>query len=318
MKRAFVCVAVCAALFLGACGGETKVKKEEVQTLVFADLTWTSVQVHNRIVAFIAENGFGGYKADYTPGDTLVTLNGVMNGDIDIDMESWHSNFREAYDKGMASGDLIDLGKNLPDAPQGWWVPRYLVEGPDALAPDLKGLEDLPKYWELFKDPEDRSKGLIYMGITGWACTEISEDMFSQYGLGETYNQSIPGSSAALAASMVGAYQKGEPWVGYYWAPTAVMGRLDMVRLKGSEFEAADVNILVNKNMPEKAPDVVELLKKYSTTVEQNNEFLAKMEEMQWDTQKTAEWFLKEHSEIWTPWVSEEVASRVKSALAEL
>ncbi len=317
MKRAFLCIAVIGAVFLGACGDEKPAEKE-VQTLVFADLTWTSVQVHNRIAAFIIENGIGGYKAEYTPGDTMVTLNGIMSGDIDIDMESWHSNFRDAYEKGIASGDLIDLGKNLPDAPQGWWVPRYLVEGTDALAPNLKGLEDLPQYWELFKDPEDRSKGIVYLGAAGWQSTKVSEEKFREYGLGETYNQSIPGSSAALAASMVGACKKGEPWVGYYWAPTAVLGRLDMVLLKGSEFEPADVNILVNKDMPDKAPDVVEFLKKYATTVEQNNKFLAKMEEMEWDAGQTAEWFLKERPDVWTAWVSEEVAARVKSALAEL
>jgi glycine betaine/proline transport system substrate-binding protein len=64
----------------------------DVQTIVFADVSWDSVQVHNRIVAFIMENGFDGYKADYMPGDTLPLANGLVQGDIDVNMESWHSN----------------------------------------------------------------------------------------------------------------------------------------------------------------------------------------------------------------------------------
>ncbi len=291
---------------------------EGVETLVFGDLSWNSVLVHNRIAAFIIENGIGGYEVEFTAADTLVTINGVLQGDIDVDMESWHSNFLEVYEKGIASGEIVDLGKNLPDAPQGWWVPRYLIEGPNALAPDLDGVEDLNKYWELFKDPEDPSKGIVYLGTAGWAATEISEGFFEENNLGDNFNQGIPGSAAALAATMVGAYEKGEPWVGYYWAPTAILGRLDMVRLKGSEFEPADVNILVNKSVLERAPDVVEFLKKYGTSVDDNNEFLAKMEEMDWEAQEAAIWFLEEKEEIWTEWVSPEIQEKVKNALAAL
>jgi len=284
-------------------------------TIVFGDVSWDSVQVHNRIAAFIIENGIGGFKTDFVPGDTLPIINGILMGDIDVDMESWHSNFPEVYKKGIDSGDMVDLGKNMPDAPQGWWIPRYLVEGSGAMAPNLKSVADLPEYAELFTDPEDRNKGIIYGGVAGWSQMMVSEQIFADNNLEETFNLGIAGSNAALAATMVGAYEKKEAWVGYYWAPTAILGRLDMVRLKGSEYDPAAVNILVNKSMLEKAPAVVEFLKKYSTTVDDNNEFLAKMDDNGWDTQETAEWFLKNKESVWTKWVSPEVADKVKAAL---
>ncbi len=287
----------------------------EVTTIVFGDVSWDSVQVHNRIMAFIIENGLEGYKADFIPGDTLPIINGVLQGDVDVDMESWHSNFPEAYQKGIDSGDMVDLGKNMPDAPQGWWVPRYVVEGPDALAPELNSVADLPKYADLFRDPEDRSKGLIYGGVAGWSQMAISEQIFEDFGLEDTFNLGIAGSNAALAGTMAGAYAKGEAWVGYYWAPTAILGKLDMVRLKGSEYDPAKVNILVNKSMLEKAPEVVEILREYNTTVDENNEFLAVMDDNDWDTTQTAEWFLRNKEEVWTKWVSANVAEKVKSAL---
>jgi glycine betaine/proline transport system substrate-binding protein len=285
------------------------------KTIVFGDVSWDSVQVHNRIMGFIIENGLDGYKADYIAGDTMPIVNGVIQGDIDVDMESWHSNVPEIYKKGVDSGDLVDLGKNMPDAPQGWWVPRYLVEGPDAKAPGLKSIADLPQYAHLFKDPEDPSKGIVYAGVAGWGQLTTGEEYFEQYGLGETFNMGVAGSGTALAGTMVGAYHKNEAWVGYYWAPTAVLGKLDMVRLKGSEYPPADVNILVNSSMLEKAPDIVEILEKYSTTVNDNNEFLAKMEDEGWDAAQTAEWFLKNKEDVWTKWVSSEVAEKVKAAL---
>jgi glycine betaine/proline transport system substrate-binding protein len=284
-------------------------------TIVFGDISWDSIQVHNRIVGFIIENGLTGYKADYIPGDTMPIINGIIQGDVDVDMESWHKNIPEIYKKGIDSGNMIDLGKNLPDAPQGWWIPRYLVEGSDAPAPNLKSIADLPKYAHLFKDPEDPSKGIIYGGVAGWGQLTTSEEFFDQYNLHDTFNMGIAGSGTVLAGTMVGAYKKKEAWCGYYWAPTPVLGKLDMIRLAGSEYPPADINILVNKSMLEKAPDVVEILKKYSTTVEDNNEFLAKMDNEGWDTQQTAEWFLKNKEEVWTKWVSSEVAEKVKAAL---
>ena len=297
-------------VFVG-CGKE---KAEE--NLVFADLSWDSVQVHNRIAAFIIQNGIGNYTVEYMPGDTIPTINGVTQGDIDIDMESWHSIARDVYDKGIASGNLIDLGKNMPDAPQGWWIPRYIVEGDNAPAPDLKHIKDLPKYWKLFKDKEDPSKGIVYLGAAGWGCTKVSEGFFEEYNLGDTFNGGLPGSGAALAATMVGAYKKKQPWVGYYWAPTPILGKLDMVRLKGSEFEPADVNILVNKSMLERAPLVIEFLKKYKTSVDENNEFLGVMDDNEFDAEETALWFLKNKETVWMKWVSSDVAEKVKSALA--
>ena len=61
-----------------------------VETIVFGDVSWDSVQVHNRIMAFIIENGLTGYKADFVPGDTLPILNGLKQGDIDVEIGRAH------------------------------------------------------------------------------------------------------------------------------------------------------------------------------------------------------------------------------------
>ena len=36
------------------------------------------------------------------------------------------------------------------------------------------------------------------------------------------FNLVDPGSGGALAGSIAEAYEKGEGWLGYYWAPTAI------------------------------------------------------------------------------------------------
>ncbi|MEX2442384.1 MAG: glycine betaine ABC transporter substrate-binding protein [Alkalispirochaeta sp.] len=292
----------------------------DAQTVVFADNNYESIQVHNRIAAFILENGYGGISADYIPGDTIPLVNGLAAGDIDVYMESWHENFQEVYDEFTNSGDIVNIGANMPPAPQGWYVPRYMVEGDpergiEPVAPNLTSISDLPEYWELFRDPENPDRGRIIVGPPGWKATEMSQEMMEENGLYETYTDVLPGSGTALVASMTSAYERGNPWVGYHWEPTAIIGRLDMVMLEGSEFPPTSVDILVNGEFAESNPEIIAFLEEYGTSLAQNNDMLAQMEDEGLDFQETAEYFLREYEDAWTEWVSQDVANRVRAAL---
>ena len=300
--------------------------------LVFADLNWDSVQVHNRIAKLVLENGYG-YTVQFTPGATITLFTGLERGDVDVNMECWVENQQEAYDKAIAAGTVIDLGANFPDSWQGWLVPTYVIKGDPKrgikpMAPDLKSVFDMPKYWELFKDPEDPDKGRFFTCVPGWECEKINEKKVKAYNLDETYNVFAPGSDAALNGSMAAAYKKGQPWFGYYWAPTWVLGKFDMTPLAepaydpakwGTSYDCAypavKVNIVVNAELPKKAPEVVEFLKNYETTQAIANKFLAYMQDNNASTEDAAKWFLKNYESLWTGWVPAEVATKVKASL---
>jgi glycine betaine/proline transport system substrate-binding protein len=302
------------------------------KTLVFADLNWDSAQVHNRIAAFIIEKGYG-YKPEFMPGATITLFAGLQRGDVDINMECWVDNQQEAYDKGIAAGKVIDLGSNFPDSWQGWLVPTYVIKG-DAkrgikpMAPGLRSIEDMPKYWKLFQDRENPTHGRFYSCIPGWECQKINEKKFKAYGLDKTYTIFLPGSDAALNGSMVAAYKKGEPWFGYYWAPTWVLGKMDMTPVEEPPYDkkvwdanyacaypSVRVNIVINAGLQKSAPEIVEFLKKYETTQAMANKFLAYMREKVVDTQSAAFWFLMNYEDQWTGWVPSKVAKKVKAAL---
>ncbi len=304
------------AAFFG-CG---QPEDSEVVQVTMADASWDSILVHNRIVAFILENGYGGYSADYIPGDTIPLFNGLASGDIDINMESWHTNFPEAYEREYEAGRIVNVGKNLPDGPQGWWVPRYMIEGDrergiEPMAPNLRSVADLRDYVELFPDRENPGMGQIIFPPPGWAAVDVSEQILEEFELTDVFTGFLPGSGTALAASMRGAYDRGEPWVGYYWEPTAIMYELDMVRLEGSEFPAAEVDILMNVDSAERLPEVKDFLSRYSTTVAVNNEFLNVLANEVDNAEQAAEWFLRNREDVWTDWVSGEVAGNVRAAL---
>ncbi len=298
----------------------------------FADLSWDSVQVHNRIAGFIIKHGYG-FDVEYMPGETIPMVTGLQRGDLDVNMESWTENIQEIYDKGIKNGTMLDLGPNYPDSWQGWLVPTYVIKGDkkrgiEPMAPGLKSVFDLPKYWKVFQDPENPSKGRFLNSIPGWKVTEINSAKLKAYGLDKYYTDFIPGSDAALAGSMASAVKRGKPWVGYYWAPTWILGKLDMTALeeppfdektwnttKKCAFKSVQVNVLVNSKLPERAPGVVEMLKKYETTTALNNEILAFMQDTKGQAEDGAMWFLKNKENRWTQWVPADVAEKVKKAL---
>ncbi len=305
------------------------------EPIVLGDASWDSIQVHNRIAGFIIENGYG-YEVDYLFGETLPLLQGLSTGGIDIYMEVWSDNVSDAWQKVLAEGTVQDLGLIFPDAPQGWYVPTYMIKGDatrgiEAVAPDLHSVFDLPQYKELFKDAEVPSKGRFHNSPPGWVCTAINEEKFVAYGLNEAFNLFSTGSDTALATSMVSAYEKGEPWVGYYWEPTWVMGKLEMTLLeeppydpevwesnKGCHYPAAKVQKGIHNDLQNSAPEVVEFIENYATTLQQNNELFAYMIENNGDTEKAARYFLENYTAVWKAWLPEDIAVKVEKALSEV
>ena len=314
----------------GTTTAETSVK--EKPTLVFADAGWDSIQFHNSAARFIIEKGYG-YKTDVISGSTPITFAGFIQGDIDIFTELWTNNIKKEYDKAIMDGTIKEVSVNFDDNAQGLYVPTYLIKGDpargiNALAPDLKTVKNLSKYWELFRDLEVPSKGRLYGSPPGWEVDKILSTKIKNYGLDKTFNYFSPGSDTALSTSMTKAYEEGKPWVGYYWEPTWIMGKYDMTLLADEPFDEAlwndgykcefapdKVTVGVSKDMETKAPDVVEFLSHYKTSSALTNEALAYMQDNKVGTDEAAQWFLKNNTDLWTPWVPGEIGAKVKATL---
>lgn len=316
----------------GCSSGGDVANNNSKKKLVFADAGWDSIRIHNAIAGFIIENGYG-YETDVMTGSSPITIRGLRQGDIDIYMEVWTDNFPEVYQPGIESGEIEELSINFADNAQGLYVPTYVIKGDEErgikpLAPDLKSVKDLPKYWKVFEDPDETGKGRIYGSPPNWAADEILRTKFETYSLDQNYTYFNPGSDTALNASIVAAIEKGEPWLGYYWEPTWIMGKYDMTLLEDEpfdekkwekgyacEFPGIKVAVAVNKDVLESAPEVVEFLKNYKTSTEITNKLLAYMQENDAEAEDAAKWFLKEYEDLWANWVPSDIVEKVKSAL---
>jgi glycine betaine/proline transport system substrate-binding protein len=310
--------------------------------IVLADYNWDSAILLNRIAQFILEEGYE-YDTDVIPGETIPLFQGQLDGDIDISMEIWIDQM-PPYQPALEAGQVVELGNSVDDTVQGWWVPTYVIEGDEErdiepMAPDLSHVDDLPDYWELFQDPEDSSKGRLYDGIAGWEAERINEVKFDYYGLDEYYNRFLPGSGAALDTSLMTAYQQGEPWLGYMWTPTWVAGQLDLTLIEEPEYSdecweevqaaveeertpetscawpVTEAVIAAETGFAEEAPDVIEFLENFNTNETHISAALAYMADNDAESEEAALWFLEEYDDLWSEWVPEDVADRVRDAL---
>jgi len=307
---------------------------EPKEVIKFGYGGWDTIQWMSEVAGFIVEHGYG-YPVEQVPATNVVIVAAIERGDIDVHMEVAERSLQEPMEKLMASGQGAKTGISFPGTWQGWLVPTYMIKGDasrgiEATAPDLKSVFDLPDYWELFKDPEVPDKGRFYSCIPGWQCEKTNLLKFEAYGLNDYYNIFLPGSDAALSASIIGAYEKGEPWLGFYWSPTWVLARVDMTPLEEPAWEEdlwteeanyacaypLDENLLVtNIHLKERAPEVVAMLEKYSHDYDQMNGALLYMQDNDAEPPEAAQWFLKNNESVWSEWVPADVAARVKAAL---
>lgn len=310
--------------------------------ILFGGLDWDSNAFHTEVARIILERGYG-CETDVLPGTSLPLLQGLARGDIDVLMEVWQDNVTVAWTEALERGDVVDLGVNFPDAVQGWYVPRYLIEGDasrniEAAAPDLKSVYDLPKYKHLFRDPERPQKGRFYNCIAGWSCEVNNSDKLISYGLSESYTNFHPGTGAALAAAIASAYKRGTPILTYYWGPTWVLGSYDLVKLEepaytpeaweafvanprvapAVSYPTSKIVVGANSDFAESTPTVIRFLTAYETTSKMVSDALSYMQATSGSSARdAAENFIAQHPEVWHQWVSPEIAAKVTGTRRE-
>lgn len=298
------------------------------EPIVFSDLNWTSAQVQNRVAQYLVEMGYG-YKTDVVFGATLPLFQGLRRGDTDVTMEIWLPNQEEAWAEAEAAGEVVGLGESLgKDWQSAFVIPSYLAEQ----YPDLDSIEDLKdeKFKELFATAETGGKARLVSCVIGWACEEVNAAQIEAYGLADHVHVVNPGDGAAANADLYGAYEKEEPWLGYQWGTNDPALLLDLVRLeepaysdecwmttKACGYQDATILVAVRPDLMERAPDVVEFLRKWDFNIDVYKEVVAwQVDNPDASVNDAALWWLSGKRDIWSAWVTAEAAAGIDSALA--
>ena len=301
----------------------------DTQKIVIGEGDWNSNRFYNQITKFILEKGYD-EEVEITGVSTPILIQSLTDGTVDVNVETWSDNM-PTYASDIKEGNYIELGVNFNDNFQGIYIPKYLQEK----YPNLKSIQDLVTFKHLFPDPEitgwdaDNDKAVVYGGPSGWNVTQFLSTKFSNEtlypDLVENFEFRPLESTATLNATLTSAYESEEPWVGYNWEPTAIMGKYDMVLLDDDlDYDADtgaglvptnDVTIVVTKGFEEAHKEAAEFLSKMQTSATVVNEALAYMEEKDLDAEGAAMWWLENNKDMWSKWVTEEAATKISDAL---
>ena len=135
-----------------------------------------------------------------------------------------------------------------------------------------------------------------------------------------------PASRADHLEDLEDAYQKGEHWLGYMWGPTRTSTTLDLVVLEEEEclpgcdpaegyaYPPYEVLIWISADLPTRAPDFVEMLRKYHLpTVEQVAIEGWLRDNSTSETEAAINWLST--SKHWHGWVTLQARNYVEAAL---
>jgi len=328
---ALAAAAMTLALALPAAARATECGTDK--TIQIAEMGWPSAAALAHIHAIILGKGFG-CSVELVTGDTVPTLASMTTKGVPaLAPELWPSASKEAWDKAVAEGAVVNLGPAITEGlVQGWYIPSYVAKA----NPGLRSVDDLAKYAKLFADPDDPSKGRFITCPPGWACEVMNANFFKAYGLDKSFNIFSPGSGGALDATITRAFVREEPIVFYYWGPTAMMGRFAMTRLDMAPFDAKKFACIGDPAcadpqktdfivpdavkaaagwLPKASPTIADYLSKVSLGTVDIGHMLMWGEDNKADAEATAINFLKSAPEIWTQWVPADVAEKVTAAL---
>lgn len=306
------------------------------ERLTIANMNWRSAEVLAHVDLLILNKGYG-CEAELVPGDTVPTLTSMMEkGQPDVAPEAWINGVREPLEKAVKEGRLHLASESLQDGGvEGWWIPKYLADA----YPQIRTVEDALKRPDLFPAPDDRNKGAVHNCPSGWTCEILIANLFKAYkGQAKGFKLVDTGSSAGLDGSIAKAYERRQGWLGYYWAPTALLGKYEMVRLdEGVPHDAAEwTRCTIKPDCVDPKPNAWKPAKVYTVVADRFrrsagpayeyllrrrwnnstvNALLAWMQDKQATGEDGARHFLKTRPDVWKAWVGADVANKVQAAL---
>jgi glycine betaine/proline transport system substrate-binding protein len=307
--------AACATAAMADCG--------EVS---ITEMDWASAAVVTHVSKFLLEQGYD-CTVTVVPTTTVPAMASVAEtGEPDVLTELWTS-YTEVYEDLRAEGKLVELAKVLSDGGvEAWWIPAYLAEA----HPELTTLEGIKANPELVG-------GRFHDCPSGWGCDITNFNNFKAAGLGDAGVERFQhGSGETLATAIAAAYEGKEPWFGYYWAPTSVLGKYPMVQVQMPAYDAethtcngledcatpglssypvSNVVTAATQAFVDREPEAAKLMSNVTFTNAQMGEVLAWQEANEASNEEAAVYFLTTYPDVWSGWISAEAREKLSALI---
>ena len=291
------------------------------------EMNWASSQIITEVSKFLMEQGYG-CKVEKVPSATTTSVASLAeNGEPDIVTELWLNSTGDVYKKLEAEGKVERLTEVLaPGGVEGWWVPAYITEK----HPQIKTVKDVMANPKLvgaqFNNCPD-----------GWGCRIVNDNLIKALDLqGAGIKVFNHGSGETLTTSIASAYEDKKPWFGYYWAPTAVLGKYKMTKLEigdidqkihsanqnkdnanpgVSDFPPAPVLTVVTSDFKKREPEIAKLMSSISFDVGVMNALLAWKKDKGASAEEAAVRFLTNEKDTWSKWVNDKARAKLSALL---
>jgi glycine betaine/proline transport system substrate-binding protein len=312
-KRLLACVITALAMPAAA--------HAECGKVSLAEMNWASAAIISKLTEFLMVQGYG-CEVTMVPSATTTAITSLAeNNEPDVVPELW-INSAPLYTKLEAEGKVRKAADVFSDGgSEDWFVPDYLVEA----HPELATIDGILANPELVG-------GTFHNCPDGWGCRIANDNLikafdFAGHGM-EVFNH---GSGETLAAAMASAYEAQEPFFGYMYGPTAVLGRTNMVAVDmgpyvpevhacnqtpdcatpgKSAYPAAPVLTVVTSDFAERQPEVFDLVSNIAFTSQELSALLAWQADNGASAEEAAVHFLTTDQEKWQGWVND--AARAK------
>lgn len=309
--------------------------------IALAGLNWDSGAFLTEMLRAILERGFDCH-VETIPGNSVTLEQALANNDIQIFAEEWVSR-GDIWKQAAAKGQVRAIGHPFADAVEGWFVADFVVHGDQArqiapLAADLHAVEQLkePRFIRLFSDPEQPERGRFLNCPSGWTCEGVNRAKLEAYGLDQSYIDFRPGTGPAMDSAILSAYLQGRPLLFYNWSPSALAGKLRLIRLQeppyseacwrqltsanaahhqGCAAPEADIAYGVSSEFASSAPEIIALLAKANLPIALLNRQLGAMADGQISARDQALTFLREEPALWKSWVGPAIAAKISASL---
>ncbi|WP_299140179.1 glycine betaine ABC transporter substrate-binding protein [uncultured Tateyamaria sp.] len=290
------------------------------------EMDWASAAVVTNVAKFLLEQGYG-CNVTVVPTTTVPAMASVAEtGEPDILTELWTS-YTEVYEELRDEGKLVEMSKVLSDGGvEAWWIPDYLA----AAHPELKTLDGIKANPELVG-------GRFHDCPSGWGCDITNHNNFKAAGLADAGVERFQhGSGETLATAIAAAYEAKEPWFGYYWAPTSVLGKYPMVQVEMPAYDAdkhtcngledcgtpalssypvSNVVTAATQTFVDREPDAAALMQNLTFTNAQMGEVLAWQEANEASNEEAAVYFLTTYNDVWGAWLNDDARGKLAALL---
>lgn len=286
------------------------------------EMNWASSQIITEVSKFLMEQGYG-CTVEKVPSATTTSVASLAEtGEPDIVTELWLNSTGDVYAKLEADGKVARLADVFdPGGVEGWWIPNYLAEA----HPELTTIEGI------LANP-DLVGGRFNNCPDGWGCRIVNDNLITALGMRDSLEVFDHGSGETLATSIAAAYESEEPWFGYYWGPTAVLGKYGMTKVEigdidgmvhtenqnkessnpgVSDFPPAPVLTVATTELAGREPEVAELMGKVSFEIGLLSSVLAWQEENSASAEEAAVYFLTTQSDVWSEWVNDDARAKL-------